>query len=170
MLQCLQIKKEFNMTKKEQTSAEIRQELTNLTNEQLFDRYLIPAGDYNPNDAQFLQEVIQTLRKTDKDERLIYRNIISLLDTKCYNDMGIILFAKTLTNTLKRGYKLNLENYLYDLERMLGAKDNADWLIDFIASNEKDTSCPQFSELCEFIGSKLILKRALQAKKVTLGY
>lgn len=152
-----------------QTSFEIKQELSNLTDEQLRARYLLPAGEYNPNDINFMEEVVEVLRKKDKNGMFIYRNIVSLMDTECYNDLATILFAKILTNTLKLGYRINLDNYLLDLERLLKASDSANWLLDFLGSNVKNISSPEFSEFCEFIGSKLILKRAVRAKNVTPG-
>lgn len=162
-------KKGVYMARREQTSLEIKEELSSLTNEQLRARYLLPANNYNPNDLKFMEEVIEVLRKKDKNGMFIYRNIVSLMDTKCYNDLATILFAKVLTNTLRLGYRINLDNYLFDLERMLKAPDSANWLLDFMASGEKETSSPEFSEFCEFIGSKLILKHAVRARNITTG-
>ncbi len=153
--------------KKEKTSAEIKQELKNLGRDGIKSRYLLPAGDYHPNDKEFMDEVIDILNSRDKNNYFIYYNIIPFFKDKfkCDEDFSYTLYSLVLTNTLRYGYKLNLKQYLADLDKLLSCNDNTDWIAEFCAGDEKH--CEQFNELCEFIGCKLIVQSLANRKSNT---
>ena len=155
-------------TKKDLTSAELKQKLVDLDSNEIKSRYLLPAGDYNPTDVEFMNEIIKILNTRDDTNHFIHQNIIPFFakEFDCYDDFASIMYTKILTNTLKYGYKLNLKNYLEDLEKLLRCRDNNDWIASFCAGDKK--TCKQFNELTEFIGCKLVLPNLIAKNISTL--
>ncbi len=157
------------MAKKQTLSTEVKEKLSSLTDEQLFDRYFEPAEDeYNPTDRAFSKEIFPLLWKKDKDDMFIFRKFASLADTECYTFFLTTLYLDVLTSALDKGYKLKLENILLDIEKILSSSDNADWINNYKAQNDKTRPCKEFNDIVNFVCLDLIMKRAIKFKKTTV--
>ena len=152
----------------ETLSTEVKEKLSSLTDEQLFNRYFEPAEDeYNPTDKAFSKEIFPLLWKEDKDGMFIFRKFASLADTECYTFFLTTLYLDVLTSALDRGYKLKLENILLDIEKILSSSDNADWIDNYKykAKNDKTLPCKEFNDIVNFVCFDLIINRAIKFKK-----
>ena len=120
------------------TSKKILEKLDNLSDEQLYNRYLEYAdNDEDETEEDFGNELVDTIANKVNGKR-VNPTLFSVLDTAFYNVLMNTLYTKTRFAAQKKGHKLKLKDIVADIEKVLSAESDSQWFLDYLALSEKN--------------------------------
>ena len=131
----------------------IAQRITNLSDKELFDRYIIKNDGKSLND-----EFLKVVSSSDKENYALYPNVYSIEGPNL--DYILRSIMQKCSRFLRQGYRIKADNFVADIDAIL------DGFVDEIDKINRNTPVtPVVKEVTDYISEEILNNRVLKFVK-----